>query len=528
MKQIFAETPAWSGSLILSENSDIIFHEQHKTSGRYYLSNDFLTIAWDMFGVEQFQLEGEIFRLVEPENDSPKPSSCIVHFVYFSQTADDLEISIPMYLALKSAFVTNPNYRIFLHTNANFSGILWKDIENKIEINKCSAPSMVFGKEINKIQHKADVKRLEVILHFGGIYLDTDTICLRSFDPLLKKHAVMGMEGNYGLCNAVIIAPQSSKFISIWRQKYENFHNEQWNEFSVVLPYKLSREFPDLISIEPEASFFYPSFNAKSLRELFIGHREFSNAYIFHIWGSVSKNYVEFISFKHIFSFNSSYNNAARNILLLGNCGDLPFEYDKSRTEQLISKKEIFVDQFEQNGGGYGFGKGSYPANTTGYRSYVEKFIFENDVNSIVEIGCGNYAIFEKIYCHDATYVGLDIIPELIEQNKRNFQRPGVSFQLMPEQAEGLPHADLLVIKSVLQHLDNQTIIAFRDQIIPKYRFCLITNSLNTQGHSTNMDIQSGDFRPLNLVEAPYLFSGTVVHSDWNEWEKISTILIRN
>ena len=49
------------------------------------------------------------------------------------------------------------------------------------------------------IEHKADVARLELMLEVGGIYLDTDSVIVRSLDGLRRYNVTLGEEAEKGL-----------------------------------------------------------------------------------------------------------------------------------------------------------------------------------------------------------------------------------------------------------------------------------------------------------------------------------------
>jgi mannosyltransferase OCH1-like enzyme len=87
---------------------------------------------------------------------------------------------------------------------------------------------------------------------FGGIYLDIDTIILKSFRDasLMMQDTVLAMEAKHlsiahgresdhemtpkGLCNAIIVARPQSTFVKRWLDSYEEFDHNQWADHSVV------------------------------------------------------------------------------------------------------------------------------------------------------------------------------------------------------------------------------------------------------------------------------------------------------
>ena len=54
-------------------------------------------------------------------------------------------------------------------------------------------PKTVFDQTLAHIYHKGDIAKLEILMTYGGIYLDTDVLVLRSMDRL-RKHPLTSPE----------------------------------------------------------------------------------------------------------------------------------------------------------------------------------------------------------------------------------------------------------------------------------------------------------------------------------------------
>jgi len=163
----------------------------------------------------------------------------------------------------------------------------------------------------------------------------------------------------------------------------------------------------------------------------------------------------------------------------------------------------IFQQIYKKNAWGFGSGHGALPHVTKGYRAFIENFIRENDIASIVDFGCGDWQFSRLIDWAGADYVGLDIVPDLIRRNRISYGRPGVAFELSPDRLTDVPRADLLLVKHVLQHWPTRVIQEFIAEIVPKFRFALITNSVEAK-ESLNREIAMGEWRPLDLRLAPF------------------------
>jgi hypothetical protein len=123
-------------------------------------------------------------------------------------------------------------------------------------------PRQVFGNPINRVAHRADVVRLEKLIEHGGIYLDCDVLVQRNFDDLLDNKFVLGQEGveaAHGLSNAIMLSKPAASFPRRWYEEYRSFRGDQsWTEHSIQLPLRLSRQFPQELTILPYSAFVWP------------------------------------------------------------------------------------------------------------------------------------------------------------------------------------------------------------------------------------------------------------------------------
>src|SRR5438876_378786 len=113
----------------------------------------------------------------------------------------------------------NPLAEIVLHYAHLPQGPWWDAAEDLVIPQRISVTTEIYGRPLSHFAHRADVIRLQILEAEGGIYLDCDTFCLRSLELLRGYPAVMGIEPNVGLCNAVILAEAGSEFIGAWLKK---------------------------------------------------------------------------------------------------------------------------------------------------------------------------------------------------------------------------------------------------------------------------------------------------------------------
>jgi hypothetical protein len=249
----------------------------------------------------------------------------VFHFIYFFPESGkkEFEFSLAHYLCIKSALDVNKPEKIFFYLNYEPYGVYWEKIKPFLNLEKIKPPESIFGNKLYHPAHKSDVMRINILYESGGIYMDLDTICKKSFSPLLQHDFIMGKQGrwrNMGLCNGVIFAKKNAEFLDIWYKEYKTFrsegHDKYWAEHSIERPFLLSKKYPDLIHVEPYNSFHYPLYYSFSLYKLFKRCIDYPNAFCHHLWeGASGEKYLKNLTVDYIKSIDTTYNIIARRFL---------------------------------------------------------------------------------------------------------------------------------------------------------------------------------------------------------------------
>jgi len=207
------------------------------------------------------------------------------------------------YLNIASARLRNPDYEIELIYKYEPENMFFKNIDafcTKTQIQ--SIPHSLNNQRILSAEHICDYLRIQQLYCHGGIYLDTDVICIKSFDDLLNKSYVMGEEyGSYsdqdetliGLCNAVILSEPKHLFLKTWEEDYnKHYRSDKWNYNSIIRPHEISQQFPTSVCILPRNNFFKFSWTTRGSNQLFNDLCDVSDCYAIHLWNSMNTQYL--------------------------------------------------------------------------------------------------------------------------------------------------------------------------------------------------------------------------------------------
>lgn len=269
------------------------------------------------------------YRIYSQSNSNRKIPN-IIHFVYGFKPQNE-EFELYRYIAIKSAIDVNNPEKVYFYYFYEPFGYWWDKIKPFLTLEHVQPPTEIFGNKISHYAHQADIIRLKRITERGGIYLDIDTICLKSFNDLLDNDFVMAIQNNsdgtdtYGLCNAVMLSAPNSIFGTKWFDTYRTFRSngrdENWDEHSVLMPLKLSMEFPEHIKILGKDSFFNPLwydiknvlFNENISKDEY--KKIINNNYCIHLWDTYSHEYLKTLNENIVFSQNTIYNIFCRKFL---------------------------------------------------------------------------------------------------------------------------------------------------------------------------------------------------------------------
>jgi SAM-dependent methyltransferase len=144
------------------------------------------------------------------------------------------------------------------------------------------------------------------------------------------------------------------------------------------------------------------------------------------------------------------------------------------------NRAEIFAEIYRSNSWGgepglYSSGAGSEPGVIESYINAARALIKREGVKTVVDLGCGDFQVGQRLVSSDITYIGCDIFDGIIEHNRSTYGTDNVQFRVIDIVADPLPEGDLCIIRQVLQHLSNRDIaIVLRKTL--QYPLVLITD----------------------------------------------------
>ena len=188
--------------------------------------------------------------------------------------------------------------------------------------------------------------------------------------------------------------------------------------------------------------------------------------------------------------------------------------------------EQLFTDVYRNKSWGGGddvSGRGSIPENLKDYIQFLTSFISENNITNILDIGCGSFKYFSTIDLSNTSYIGIDIVKELMEINTLKYGTENIKFIHGNAIDMDLPESELVICKYVLQHLPNKEAI----KIIKKlktYPYCILINQCQSIT-PTNANLSD---RPIDLLSPPFSLKADYTMTFYIDNYPHQLILIKN
>ena len=149
-------------------------------------------------------------------------------------------------------------------------------------------------------------------------------------------------------------------------------------------------------------------------------------------------------------------------------------------------------------------GRGSTLAATTHLRQDLKKFLEAHNADTIADIGCGDFNWFRELGHPYSSYHGYDVVPKLIERNRKLYEDDRTHFYLSDSANTPIQRTDILLCRDVMIHLSYKDIYLLLREIekssTPEVLFSQYANCENNDKETNRK------FRPIDYTFAPFYF----------------------
>jgi SAM-dependent methyltransferase len=188
---------------------------------------------------------------------------------------------------------------------------------------------------------------------------------------------------------------------------------------------------------------------------------------------------------------------------------------DRYQMTQEFAKKDIvdvFAEIYHSNywlGDKSRSGQGSSLSSTELIRNELTALCDALKIDTILDIGCGDYYWMQTVDLKKRHYLGVDIVPEMIMKNREHFTDEQHHFLCLDSTKDPLPHADMIICRDVLAHLNyTDACNLLRNMKASGSQFVLMTTHLDTE---LNEEKHTGHHVPYDLTKSPFNLSHPIV-----------------
>lgn len=175
---------------------------------------------------------------------------------------------------------------------------------------------------------------------------------------------------------------------------------------------------------------------------------------------------------------------------------------------RLRSRQSRYRDAYTSQAWGSsesGSGTGSELRATENIRRELPGLLERLGVDSLLDAPCGDWNWMQHVNLPVSRYHGVDIVPHVIEENRRRFAGVGRSFEVADLAADPLPKADAILCRDTLVHVSYQDAFAMLRNFRATGAKWLLVNTYPEVRENKNQ-FTGARWRRLNLNLAPFRF----------------------
>ena len=148
----------------------------------------------------------------------------------------------------------------------------------------------------------------------------------------------------------------------------------------------------------------------------------------------------------------------------------------------------------------------------------------------VLDLGCGDFYIHSDLVDLSNNYIAIDIVPELIEYNKKKYSNSKVSFLNLDITKDNLPEANIVLIREVFQHLSNKNINKVLENIKKNnYKHIILTEVLPLNNNFiVNKDFLDGPHTRMSFLESGIDITKNPFNFNYKNKIKLLEIKIKN
>lgn len=128
--------------------------------------------------------------------------------------------------------------------------------------------------------------------------------------------------------------------------------------------------------------------------------------------------------------------------------------------------------------------------------------IEEFSVRTLLDAPCGDFNWMKEVPLPKTRYIGVDVVAEMVEKNQRLYGGDRREFQQADITVGPLPCVDMIFCRDALVHLCAADV--FKALAVFKRSGSRYLVATTFPAQTSNMEIATGHWRPINLVQAPF------------------------
>ncbi|XP_059138999.1 uncharacterized protein LOC131927250 [Physella acuta] len=195
---------------------------------------------------------------VQQSQDPSDLVPLINHMIYLNpKPGNPVKWNFECYVSVLSALYVGGFERVYVHGDTEPSGKLWDKLKTEnVTFVYVDQPYSVFQQDVDVIQHKSDIYRVNILYKYGGAYSDNDVIWVKPLSeeqrryPTTASYEFTRVDSPRVINNGLIVSKPKAPFLVKVLESFWYFKDEKWTTNSVFMYYKIYERNPETLNID--------------------------------------------------------------------------------------------------------------------------------------------------------------------------------------------------------------------------------------------------------------------------------------
>lgn len=155
------------------------------------------------------------------------------------------------------------------------------------------------------------------------------------------------------------------------------------------------------------------------------------------------------------------------------------------------------------------------------YQALIQQYLLDPNIKTIISLGCAGWRHMAELNIpNDTQYICYDVVPQIIHEANDALNKDNIHFYYVESLEDFIvtkANGDLFITTDFLNFWQNKEIQKLIQDILPKFKYAMLTNTYTKNKPISNKNVGLGVHRAINLLASPFDLPNTHIILEYDD-----------